>query len=280
MIVVANLITEQVQGRRLLRKASKKLEQAKKMGKIATWEYDVETGFFQWEGYEHIQGFKSGDKLDFKQVMKLIDESYHPEIYQLQDNAIKHGLPFSIVHPFRVNDKKFWFHNHGKVEYTDQNKMKVVGLIQDITKQVNAERMYKNQNIELKKINHELDKFVYKTAHDLRAPLTNIAGLISIMRLEKDPRTLNTYFDLQLQSVQRLDNFIQKITNYTKNKRLPILHKQVDVRRVLDDILSSYYFVENFEKISKQVSFQSGAEFYTDEERLRIILTNAILHLY
>ena len=96
MIVVAHLISEQLKGRDLLRKASSELEQAKKMGKIATWEYDVENGCFKWEGYEHIEGFKSGDKLDFKQVMKFIDESYHPEIYQLQNNAIKHGLPFVL----------------------------------------------------------------------------------------------------------------------------------------------------------------------------------------
>ena len=46
-------------------------------------------------------------------------------------------------------------------------------------------------NEELKKTNSELDRFVYSASHDLRAPLSSVLGLISLIELEsKEPDTL------------------------------------------------------------------------------------------
>ena len=82
---------------------------------------------------------------------------------------------------------------------TEQNLKKVLNVRLETIK--NNDQRYlififkdvseKRENIQLKayqdsldKMNLELDQFLYKTAHDLRAPLANLIGLISIMRNE------------------------------------------------------------------------------------------------
>lgn len=123
--------------------------------------------------------------------------------------------------------------------------MKVEGLAQDITLQVDAEKNYKRQNKELKKVNNELDQFVYKTVHDLRAPLTNLMGLLGLMRTETDRNILSSYFDLQEKSIERLDTFVQKITTYTKNRRLPISNQPLDLKTLIDNVLNDHNFITN-----------------------------------
>ncbi len=117
--------------------------------------------------------------------------------------------------------------------------MKVEGLAQDITLQVDAEKNYKRQNKELKKVNNELDQFVYKTVLDLRAPLTNLMGLLGLMRTETDRNILSSYFNLQEKSIERLDTFVQKITTYTKNRRLPISNQPLDLKTLYSTIIIS-----------------------------------------
>lgn len=154
--------------------------------------------------------------------------------------------------------------------------MKVEGLAQDITLQVDAEKNYKRQNKELKKVNNELDQFVYKTVHDLRAPLTNLMGLLGLMRTETDRNILSSYFDLQEKSIERLDTFVQKITTYTKNRRLPISNQPLDLKTLIDNVLNNHNFITNSERGTKIVEIQKDTIFYGNEERISIILNNLV----
>src|SRR5690606_8056179 len=47
-------------------------------------------------------------------------------------------------------------------------------------KKMKAEEALRQQNLELKRLNKELDKFVYSASHDLRSPLTSLLGLIHV----------------------------------------------------------------------------------------------------
>ena len=50
----------------------------------------------------------------------------------------------------------------------------------------NALQLVENNNL-LIKTNTELDRFVYSTSHDLRAPLTSVMGLINITERSQSP---------------------------------------------------------------------------------------------
>ena len=67
-------------------------------------------------------------------------------------------------------------------EKNEEGKIiRLVGSGQDITEFKNAQEVMALKNIELKKINSELDNFVYSISHDLRSPLLSIKGIISLI---------------------------------------------------------------------------------------------------
>ena len=89
----------------------------------------------------------------------------------------------------------------------------LTGIAEDITEQKNIEFNLKKNISELKKTNAELDKFVYSTSHDLRAPLKSMMGLISITKESTDPgnNVLHERLEMLDKSVHKLDNFIEDI---------------------------------------------------------------------
>jgi signal transduction histidine kinase/ligand-binding sensor domain-containing protein len=129
-------------------------------------------------------------------------------------------------------------------------------------------------NAELKKLNEELDNFVYSTSHDLRAPLTSIMGLINLSRLEKDGR--DEYINMMERSVRKMDDFIREITDFSRNARLAIEPVDIDFKTLINDTLEHLQFLDIAGKIEKHVKVDDHLAFSSDKLRLSIILNNLI----
>lgn len=96
------------------------------------------------------------------------------------------------------------------------------------------------------------------------------------MRNELDLEVLNTYFDLQETSVKRMDDFIQKITTYTKNTRLPIRRSKIDFKSLIDSVLNGLMFYDKSASVRKNVTIEDNLHFFSDYDRLEIILKNLL----
>lgn len=81
----------------------------------------------------------------------------------------------------------------------------------------NVELELKNQ--ELKKINNDLDNFVYTASHDLKGPIANLEGLITILskkikdKIGQDELNL---FNMITTSISKFNNTIRDLTEITK----------------------------------------------------------------
>ncbi len=71
-------------------------------------------------------------------------------------------------------------------------------------------------NEELQKTNSELDRFVYSASHDLRAPLSSILGLTSLIESGSKETDTVKYAKLIRNSVKRLEGFMRIILSYRK----------------------------------------------------------------
>ncbi len=277
VIIVAEIISERVENEVKLLKTSEELNDARKIGKLYTWNFNPETGQFLWDsGVIENSGFEQNKSYEMDAIFDLIDEEYHEDFNRSLKDAIENKSGFELIHPINLKGKKHWIHNRAKVETNNGEIVRILGTAQDITDQMDARSAYKAKNEELMKINEELDQFVYKTAHDLRAPLANLIGLIGVMRNEADLNLLNSYFDLQEQSITKLDDFIQKITTYTKNARLPIVEEKLNFNIMIDDILGSFMYYDKSMEVSKIVQIDPNLSFYSDAERVATILRNLI----
>jgi signal transduction histidine kinase len=145
-------------------------------------------------------------------------------------------------------------------------------------KQLRQQEAIGKQNQELIKINEELDSFVYSISHNLRAPLTSVQGLVNLARLEdpNDYQLAQDYFTLIEQSILKLDDTLKEILDYSRNSRSELVIEKNDLNTLLKDVVNNLSFMKDFAKIDWKITVNQPHEFYSDNYRLRSILTNIL----
>ena len=133
------------------------------------------------------------------------------------------------------------------------------------------------KNVELEKINFELDRFVYSASHDLRSPLTSILGLLNIMREEvSDAGTLHLV-SLMEESILKLDNTIRDIVAYSRNNRTSITIEPIGLKLLIEEIMGNLRYLETGDfKIPEQIQIKNEIVFLGDRNRIQIILNNLL----
>ncbi len=129
---------------------------------------------------------------------------------------------------------------------------------------------------ELVKANFELDSFVYRSSHDLRAPLRSVLGLINLVRLEDDSQQQDNYLNLIEKSVNRLDNFINDLTHFSRNSRMTVERLKVDFNLILSESVENLRYMENAERVKLNLDIAQDCDFVSDPARISIILHNLI----
>ncbi len=146
----------------------------------------------------------------------------------------------------------------------------------DISQQIESETILKTRNDELAKVNHQMERFLYSTSHDLRSPITSILGLVNLVRMEsKEPVVLDYVAKIE-SSTQRLDKIIRDIMTFSR-----ATYKRSGSERINFDILSwkafnNYRSDPHSKKIHFEVKSTGDAPFYGDSERLDIIFDNVV----
>jgi PAS domain S-box-containing protein len=146
----------------------------------------------------------------------------------------------------------------------------------DITdfKRVQEDVLAKNE--ELKKINAELDNFVYSVSHDLRSPLLSIKGVLSLVLNSQGLSDKNTQFlKLAENSVMRLDGTIQEILEYSRNARLEIIPESFNVREMVNHIFSDLRFASN-NHVEFILAINGPDDILSDKSRMNTLLKNLI----
>lgn len=129
------------------------------------------------------------------------------------------------------------------------------------------------KNTELKRINRELDRFVYSASHDLRAPITSLQGLIEVASEENEPKKLKKYFGLMNQSLNKQDDFIKKIITFSRNKRLSLSVEEVDFGEMLDQTFDQLRYMKNAGSILLKKELHTD-RLQLDKFRMEVVFTN------
>jgi PAS domain S-box-containing protein len=108
-----------------------------------------------------------------------------------------------------------------------------------------AQQMLRDNNEALTRVNVDLDNFIYTASHDLRAPITNIEGLLQALQSElpspalPSPATqVDFILNLMQDSVERFKRTIDHLTEVSKLQREhgPAT-EQVHLAEVVHDVL-------------------------------------------
>lgn len=166
----------------------------------------------------------------------------HPdELALTQDTltqAIAHRQPYVLEHRMRRHDGQFrWLLAQGAPSYLAGGELYgYVGSAIDITD-------LKQANEQLRRTNADLDTFIYTASHDLKAPISNIEGLLDVLRQElppavaAEPETIAPTLARMLDSVERFKRTLDHLTAVSKLQQAhaPAL-SAVDLAAVVHDV--------------------------------------------
>jgi signal transduction histidine kinase len=132
------------------------------------------------------------------------------------------------------------------------------------------------KNEKLKQSNEELDRFVYRVSHDLRAPLTSIMGVINIVKNEEDVSKVKHYMQYQEQSVKKLDDLIQDVLDISRNANLTIVIEKIKLKDFFEACIASFNYAEEFSRLQITLKIDPDLVLYSDSRRLKFVANNLI----
>jgi len=206
--------------------------------------------------------FSDVDKASEKKWRKIFARALKGEVVKGEDNVIIYGKPYSfysIASPIKVK---------GKVT-------EIIVINVDISKIKETEQKLKEQNQQLTKLNTELDRFVYSASHDLRAPLASLLGLIDLTSREMNTDSTKQYLGLMSKSINTMDRFINDITEYSRNLRLDTVSSLIDFDKLFKESFNHVQYMLP-EPATYSISIKGKMPFYSDYERLRMVINNLI----
>lgn len=171
---------------------------------------------------------------------------------------LKRGMTFFDVHVSHVSKTD---PSHG-----------FVFKLHDITKKKEKEK-------ELISTNRQLDQVIYKTTHDLKAPVMSALGLINLAEAAPSEQR-EEYLALIKRSLLKLNSFIEEMNNFFRNEKLALQREKIGMSKLLKDEVGNLKNLYHADKIKIDIKTEENCEFFSDTVRIKTIvgniLTNAI----
>jgi signal transduction histidine kinase len=163
-----------------------------------------------------------------------------------------------------------------KVTIEDQNRQ-LTSLNRNLERMVDARTIeLQVANEALKRVNDELDNFIYKTSHDIRGPLASLKGMCNVAIMDvKDPLSLD-YFNKLDQTAEKLNTILTRLLIINQINNSSASHELIDFKEIVDDVI----VLERKRGLPPRLVIKKEIEddiiFYSDKELIRIILENLI----
>jgi two-component system CheB/CheR fusion protein len=155
----------------------------------------------------------------------------------------------------------------------------VLSISRDVTDLKQHEKLVEEQNKQLKKINNDLDNFLYIASHDLKTPIINIEGLKNILskNLRENKSTLDTeVVELMDIAISKFKKTINDLTDITKvQKNIQFEEEDVFFEQVYKDVKADMHYLIAPSDITLQADFQVKSIRYS-RYYLRSIIYNLL----
>lgn len=157
--------------------------------------------------------------------------------------------------------------------FSEEKELGRVWFYRDVTQRKQYEE-------ELIQRNYELDSFVYRASHDLKAPLNSIMGLLSLLNQNQNDPDTQEYLNLMDRSVNKLDTFIKNLTDFSRITRLELNYGEINFAQYIEDALASLEFMEGANEVRTIIEIDNQAPFFADAFHLGIILNNLVSNAF
>jgi PAS domain S-box-containing protein len=165
------------------------------------------------------------------------------------------------------------------LERTEQLSEINKDLKREISERQKAEEALRERNDELIKINSDLDNFIYTASHDLKAPISNIEGLVGTMKeeLTGQPKEVEDIIEMVNLSILRFKSTIQDLTEITKTqKNVNEDITYIDVNSLLEEIKFSIKDMIKSSKAEVVADFCKYPDIKFSKANLKSVLFNLV----
>ncbi|AHM58714.1 sensory box histidine kinase [Flammeovirgaceae bacterium 311] len=200
-------------------------------GHIATWN----------EGAKRIKGYEASEIIGCHFSKFYPQETSAAEYPKFElTKALEHGRFEDEGWRLKKDGSLFWANVVITPIYNKENQhIGFTKITRDLSERVRNENLMK-KNVELHRLNTDLDNFIYTASHDLKTPISNLEGLITLLAAKVGPKLDSTegkYIELMATSIQKLNETILSLVEVTKvQKDLDKKNEAVSVKAVLEDV--------------------------------------------
>jgi len=131
-----------------------------------------------------------------------------------------------------------------------------------------------DQNLALKSMNERINKFAYIVAHDLRAPIASLTGLVSVLEREKDLTKISSYTEVMRESLLLQDKYVQDVLYSIRNENGENA-ELCNLEEVVNDTISQNGFFVGGEEV-KFLSELDVWELKCNITNIKVVFNNLI----
>lgn len=210
----------------------------------------------------------------------IVSENVEAENRLIRDLKDRKIDSYQMEKIYRKGDGTLWTGIMTRSLLNMEDKPYAVVYVNDITEFREQEAVMATQNEQLKQINDRLDRFAYSANHELRAPLTSILGLISLVQAENSDPLIENYLSLQVQSVSKLDVLLRQIVAHSENNNSEIVVEQVDLGGIVDQLYAELGTCKRSLKVERTSECSEDAIFSSDPSRIQTIMRHLLQNAF
>lgn len=179
-------ITERFAAEQASQRAREHLEQAQRIAKIGSWDWDFRTGALSWS--EHCYNLVGWDPASGPPTIERFTACVHPEDRARLEATIRDGIEkgLSCDYDHRVlwpNGEVHILHQLGEVKRDAAGRpVRMIGTTQDVTEIHAARAELMASKLRAEAANQAKSRFVANMSHELRTPLNAIIGFSELLQ--------------------------------------------------------------------------------------------------
>ncbi|CAN5223132.1 hypothetical protein BH23BAC1_BH23BAC1_26640 [soil metagenome] len=221
----------------------------------------------------------SFEPLFLKALKKIVFPDYLQQTLNLFHQGFEGKKPFQLEILIKnTNGQYCWFLTKALPVALTSEKSWVITAT-DINEQRQYHEQLEEKNRQLQLINNDLDNFVYTASHDLKAPISNLEGLVIALKRDK-PINANESESILLDHMDKtIDRFKKTINELTEISKIQkdIIEKdeEIDIAQLVSDVLNDFEYIINETGAIINLDLQETQMFFS-RKNLRSILSNLV----
>lgn len=210
-----------------------------------------------------FKGPNSNDK-EYEKLITSIKSRNECEVETIcyKKNKDVYWVNFSMIPVFNLDEElTHWISIQRDITVEKKQKVEKEQLIRELTRN-----------------NKDLKQFSYITSHNLRAPLSNLTGLLNLLEDVKiDNPELKEILDGFYKSTHQLNETISDLVKVVVIKdNLSIQKEDVDLKDIFENVFSQLDFLIGIHKPILKINFEKASLIKTNKAYLESILLNLL----